>query len=210
MFGSSKVTSKPTPQSINTLMQNGILEPLCHVTETYVTIPFTLRPKVNGPHNGLPLIGCFGPFPSQLTTNNVAQTFRAEGSNGKRRRVVRMEHENAIPNITPIANLIESDPLPHTVPLPESPPAPNPNNHLDLNTPPIHQNENTEARMGSPQISEIEKTAELGLELGFNIEPNNPILREAMGEGEIAPPPMNCLSLNMRGTGETHKVNWVK
>lgn len=42
--------------------------------------------------------------------------------------------------------------------------------------------ENTDRSPQNPQPSELVKIAEVGKELGFDINPDDPILREAMGE----------------------------
>lgn len=184
-MGTPKGTSEPTLQIPEALLTNDNNQG--HVTKDGISLPLA-----DGAHNGLPPINYFGrPFPYQLKTDKVAQTFRTGGSNGKRRRVMTLNKGYNTPVIPLMENPIESDPkpIPQTVPIPDSPPVSNQNADIDLNTPPPQQIDNMEENTGNPSTSEMEETAALGRELGFDIGLNNPILSEVMGEeGENIPP----------------------
>ncbi|CAI9273476.1 unnamed protein product [Lactuca saligna] len=184
LLGISKGAPEPILQILEALITNGNNQG--HVTKVGISLPLA-----DGAHNGLPPINCYGPFPYQLKTYKVAQTFRTGGSNGKRRRVMKLNMGYNTPVIPLMENPMESDPepIPQTVPIPDSPPVSNQNGDIDLNTPPPQQNENREENIGNPRTSEMEETAALGRELGFDIGLNNPILSEVMGEeGENIPP----------------------
>nr|KAJ0203968.1 hypothetical protein LSAT_V11C500292530 [Lactuca sativa] len=165
ILGTSKVTSEPTPQILEALLPNGNNQE--HVTN--VGIPLTLT---DGAHNGLHPTNCFGPFPYQLKTDKVAQTFRTGGSNGKRRRLMKLNKDYNTPVIRLMESPTESDPapIPQTVPLPDSPPGAWVRHR---------------AKQPYPQRGHGRRRRKY-------------------------PTSMNCLSLNVRGIGETHKVNWVK
>ncbi|CAI9276086.1 unnamed protein product [Lactuca saligna] len=178
----SREEAEWTPRNMEFQMANGQMEQPSHGNDAYQLEPSSSKSNTihDGPGNGLPPLGCFGPFPSP-TICNEAHTFILGRSNGKRRRVL---------NKTPSISLVtetggDIDPMPHTVPLPESLPNSPIENQIDLNTPPIQQAEFIDEYPQNLRRSEAIKTAEIGKELGFDINPDDPILREAMGdEGE--------------------------
>ncbi|KAI3514004.1 hypothetical protein L1887_12320 [Cichorium endivia] len=118
--------------------------------------------------------GCFGPFPSNnspgpLTSPTMVDglIFSAGNTSGKRRRILHqgnfpplvLDDSNTVtqpvpPSLSPID--LNADPIPSTVPLPES----------DADSP--------------SSSSELRKTAMVGQLLGFDIEMDNPILKEVM------------------------------
>ncbi|CAI9268361.1 unnamed protein product [Lactuca saligna] len=131
------------------LLPNGTTNQPSHVNEACQSDPSTPKSIHDGPSNGLPPLNCFGPFPSPTTCNEV-HTFNVGRSNGKRRRVI-----NITPNISPVIELIGADPMPHTVPLPESPSTPPEENQIDLNTPLIQQTENIDRYPQPPPPNDL-------------------------------------------------------
>lgn len=169
-----------TPRNMDTLTLDGSNHNAGHVI-TNPGAPTTTDPTLKNrePSNGPPRVGCFGFFSPILEPSNSSHHFRTDESNGKRRRVLSRENGSKIPSIPPMPSLPNQD-LP---PLPASPPAERSNSLIDLNTPPANQAMVMEVEDAeATQVSERIKTAKIGNELGFDIDPDDPILREVMGE----------------------------
>ncbi|KAI3500041.1 hypothetical protein L1887_35856 [Cichorium endivia] len=111
-----------------------------------------------GSLNGLVSSGCFGPFSSpikQKSTEDTDQFFEFGGSIGKRRRVEKSSRLGLMSNDVP---------------------------HIDLNRKFNEQNSSCSVNDESTSSMEAIKTAEIGRQLGFQIEDRNLILREVLGE----------------------------
>ncbi|CAH1444381.1 unnamed protein product [Lactuca virosa] len=132
----------------------------------------------NGLLNKLAKSGCFGPFPNNVYGNG-SQSDEPEinfnSAQDKRRRLMRNDRE---------VDFDSSDPV---MPLP----------YLDLNRTPIpSQIPLPDIKVDSPSSSsEIRNTVEVGNILGFEIDGDNPILKEVLGENESklgeSSPPLN-------------------
>ncbi|CAI9299123.1 unnamed protein product [Lactuca saligna] len=127
--------AEATPRNMEFQTTNGSMEQASHGIDACQLDPSYPKSKIlhDGPGNGLPPLGCFGPFPYP-TICNEAHTFIVGRSNGKRRRVL-----DSTPSISPVVDSGDIDPMPHTVPLPDSPRISLVEKHIDLNTPPIQQ-----------------------------------------------------------------------
>ncbi|KAI3514688.1 hypothetical protein L1887_13307 [Cichorium endivia] len=141
-----------------------------------------LGPTSFGPLENLAKSGCFGPFPINNTLGphdnspfDIGLNFSNGNMAGKRRRIFGSDINPSLnisdhPRVAlsaPFPNPLDlnEDPIPSTIPLPDS---------------------DTESTTIS---SEIRKTAMVGQILGFDIEAENPILKEVMEiPGEINVP----------------------
>lgn len=170
--------AEPTPRNMEFQMTIDMMEQASHGNDACQLDPGSPKSKIilDGPGNGLPPLGCFGPFPSP-TICNEAHTFIVGRSNGKRRRML-----DTTPSISPVFDSGDIDSMPHTVPLSDSPRNSPVENQIDLNTPPIQQVVIIDEYPQNPRRAELVKTTEIGKELGFDINPDDPILQEAMGE----------------------------
>ncbi|CAI9300814.1 unnamed protein product [Lactuca saligna] len=122
----------------------------------------------NGLLNALPLTGCFGPFHNNMvrsepipgrTNNNF------KGSSDKRRRLLTPIFESPMENQNQMVSSDQSpidlnlEPIPSHIPLPES-----------------------DDESLSTSSSEIRNTVEVGKMLGFDLECDNEVLKDVIGE----------------------------
>ncbi|KAI3513161.1 hypothetical protein L1887_20488 [Cichorium endivia] len=132
-------------------------------------------PSPFGPLENLAKSGCFGPFPANNSLGPVGNSplidglnFSIGGSMGKRRRIIHSEKispinfedppfETQLVSHSPSPTLdLNENPIPSTIPLPDS---------------------DSDSLSSS---SEVRKTAMVGQILGFDIDEDNPILKEVM------------------------------
>lgn len=135
--------------------------------------------------NGLPL-GCFGPFPSpniDRSSFTQAQNQFIPGSLGKRKRrdisgsdsprnsVPQLLVQSDTGHMSPSATVAQ---VRTNVEIDHSP------TNFDLNKNPAALRNDISSCSRSLSV-ELEKTAEVGMELGFEIDSTNPVLLETMG-----------------------------
>ncbi|KAI3516315.1 hypothetical protein L1887_15229 [Cichorium endivia] len=137
--------------------------------------------NITGPVEALVPLGCFGPFRSNIPNGPMEQQLNSQLKSGvKRRRVCRLS-----PRTSPRNYSDNSFPPLSTPPI--DPPS---SNHLDLNkNPNPHPQQSCETtgdtHTHSSRSNELEATAEIGAEIGFQIESNNEVLVSIFGgDGE--------------------------
>ncbi|KAI3502965.1 hypothetical protein L1887_31397 [Cichorium endivia] len=134
---------------------------------------------------GLRERGCFGPFPSPISpilNTAIPSSFDLGGSLGKRRRLDRgssrldpLSHSHANgPRVINLEAAFSPAPDPIAPPVSSHP----------TNMPTLDLNKCTSDSVseGTSSRMELERTVEIGKELGFEIEMGDPILKEVMGE----------------------------
>ncbi|KAI3508269.1 hypothetical protein L1887_23275 [Cichorium endivia] len=148
--------------------------PSCDGNTHVPSLANQVDPPSFGPFENLANSGCFGPFPSNNSPGPIISPTMFDGLNfstgntsGKRRRILHpgnfppfvladppVATQPVPPSLSPID--LNAEPIPSTVPLPDS----------DEDSP--------------SSSSEFRKTAMVGQLLGFDIEMDNPILKEVM------------------------------
>ncbi|KAI3497060.1 hypothetical protein L1887_39441 [Cichorium endivia] len=146
--------------------------------------PNPSTPVSPNPIHGLVQLGCFGPFasPNIPEKNPDDQNFDMGGSLGKRRRIDKGSSKL-------LSSTLSSHPRSINLAANSFPSLDNnmlgdgnDNPPLDLNKSlPAHSSTETGSEWNSISV-EATKTAGIGMELGFEIDANNPILREVLGD----------------------------
>ncbi|CAI9294135.1 unnamed protein product [Lactuca saligna] len=183
-----------SPRILEALMDNGNIPSLIHNSKDNCPgLGMESNPNLNGLSYELPPIGCFGPFSSPIVSNKgIRQSSEVCSSLGKRWRLEHDEPRRPILLINPMTGLFDLDVPPshmasQTAVVKEVDHAP-----IDINIVPSESHGNLNEDVSddfSSSSTEIRKTVEIGNALGFEISPNDPILKGVMGEiGEAAAP----------------------
>lgn len=183
-----------SPRILEALMDNGNIPGLIHNSKDKCPGPgMESNPNLNGLSYELPPIGCFGLFKSPIVSNKgIRQSSEVCSSLGKRRRLEHDEPRRPIPSINPMIALFDLDAPPsnmasQTAAIKEVDHAP-----IDINRVPSESHGNLNENVSddcSSSSTEIRKTVEIRNTLGFEISPNDPILKGIMSEiGEAVAP----------------------
>lgn len=131
----------------------------------------------------------------------------------KRRRIVNPLNHDVLEPMQRSLDLDNWPPLPlsavpPTLRFPTSAPLPDLNCTASTNTS-SHVSESSGEDNSSNEIANM---LQIGRKVGFQINSEDVVVMEVLGNdvGVDKNPPMNCLCLNIRGCGDSHKIEWIR